>query len=261
MPHFREPVLCSEHIAGGVVSPIANAPLVLAELIGTGAAGDGGINGYHSHFNRWEGPTGDSATGVGGWICTSVDGGGDAAEVVAVRDSQTHGILRITSNDADNDNTQIQMRGSTFKYIAGKRLWFGIRIAPEDADDGEIGFGLILETDTDMVNTLPADGIFFEKAETATKMDFHVRQDGTSSGLDSFDSSAMADGTFHTYQVYIDEKGNIHAYYDGALITTVAASNANIPDDEDLTVAIQIQTGTGAVTHLDIDWLYCYQER
>jgi hypothetical protein len=240
----------------------------LVELIGTNAGGTGGYNGYFSHFNAWGGPAGDSTTGVGdGWLVTSVDGGTDSAETVRILDSSTHGILRITTNDADNDNTQIQLRGSSFKYVAGKRMWFGIRCATADADDAEFAFGLILETDTDMINTLPADGIFWEKAETATVMDFHVRQDGTSTedtavNVNSAGSSeAMADGVFHTYQFYIDETGNIHYYYDGVKQGTVAAGNANIPDDEDLTVAIQIQAGAAAVETADIDWLYCYQER
>lgn len=263
MPHFREPVLCSEHIQTvGVLSPISNAPISVAAMIGLNAAGTQGINGYQSHFNRWEGPVGDAAApGTGGWIVTSVDGGGDAAEVVDVLDSTTHGVLRITSNDADNDNTQIQLNGSTFKYTVGKRMWFGIRCCPRDADDAEFAFGLIIESDVDMINTLPTDGIFFEKAETATAMDFHVRKNGTSTEDTSINSATMADDVMHTYQFYVDEKGNIHYYYDGTLIGTVAAGNANIPDDEDLTLAIQIQAGAAAAESADIDWVYVYQER
>lgn len=225
-----------------------------------------GQHGYANDFHTWEGPAGDSAApGTGGWICTSVDTGGDAGEVVDVKDSTTYGALRILTNDADNDNTQIQMNGSALKYVAGKQMWFFARIAPQDANDGEIGIGLILETDTDMVNTFPDDGIFFEKTETATELDFHVRKDGTSSESTAV-TGTLADDTFRIVGFHVQTDGSIDVY-DGtdvdALVNvaTVASTNANLPDDEDLTVAIQVQTGTTATRYLDIDWLLVAQER
>ena len=260
MPHFREPVLCSEHLGvSSVKNPLSNAPIDVVRMIGTNADSTAGINGYQNHFNHWEGPTADAAApGVGGWIVTSTDGGADAAEAVRVLDSNTHGILQITTNDADGDNTQIQLTGSSFKYTAGKRMWFGIRCKPADADDAEFAFGLILESDTNMINTLPTHGIFWEKAETATQMDFHVRKSGTSTETTSFNGEAMADADFHTYQFYIDEEGTVFGYYDGELKATVTT---NIPDDEDLTFAIQVQAGAAAAESCQMDWVYIYQER
>lgn len=178
--------------------PLEGVPLEIASQLGSD--GLGGIQYYFNHFHRWEGPALDAASpGTGGWICTSVDGGGDAGESIAVRDSAQYGVLRIVTNDADNDNTQLQLKGSGIRYVPGKQLWFGIRLAPQDADDGEIGFGLIIESDVDMLNTLPTDGLFFEKAETATAMDFHARKNGTSTEKTALDTTAMADDTFRTY--------------------------------------------------------------
>ena len=257
--HFGGPLL---YRAPNQDGPYDNVPLEIIAQIG--ADGISGQNVYFNDFIEWTGPLLDSA-GAGGWKCTSVDGGGDAAEVVAPLNTVTisnGGVLRITSNDADNDNTQIQMLGSPWKYRVGKRIWFFARVAPEDADDGEIGFGLILTSDVDMVHTFP-EGLFFEKAETATKMDFHAKKDATDTEKTNVDSSAMTDGVFHVYGFYVDELGNVSVYYDGTEITAaaVATGNGGLVDDQNLTVAFQIQTGTTAVTSLDIDWVLVAQDR
>src|SRR3972149_11905991 len=120
---------------------------------------------YVNDFHLWEGPVAKTAelAGQGGWIVTTVDAGGDLLEVVDVRDSATHGILRLLSNDADNDNVCLRQNGSPWKYVSGKRLWFALRCAPQTAADGELFFGLAIEGDEDPFSTFPTNGLFFEK--------------------------------------------------------------------------------------------------
>jgi len=241
---------------------MSGLPKYIQDQLGDSFAGVSGLQVvYFNHFFRWEGPVVTAAApGVGGWIVASTEAGAGAT-ALDVRDSAQHGILRIVTDSADNDRAQIQLNGSGVRWTAGKRLWFGIRLAPQDADDGEIGFGLIIESDTDMVNTFPTDGLFFEKAETATAMDFHARKNGTSTERAALNPTAMADDTFVTYQFFVDETGNIFVYVDGDQVTQIAASDANIPNDEDLTLAIQVQTGAAATRYIDIDWVYVAQER
>lgn len=225
-----------------------------------------GFHGYVNDFHSWEGAVGDSAApGTGGWIVTSVDGGGDAGEVIDVKDSTTYGALRILSNDADNDSTQIQLNGSAFKYVAGKRLWFFTRWAVQDADDSEVGFGLVIETATDMIGTAPTDGLYFEKAETATAMDFHVRKDDAETESTLL-GGTLSDDTYRIQGFVVNTDGSI-TVYDGTdieamtVVATIAATNANLPTDEDLTIAYHVQTGAAATRYLDIDWVLCVQER
>lgn len=220
---------------------------------------------YATDFDLWEGPVAKTAelAGQGGWIVTTVDGGGDLAEVVDTRDSGTYGILRLLTNDADNDNVCLRQNGSPWKYVSGKRLWFAIRCAPQTANDGELFFGLGLEADEDPFNVFPTDGLFFEKAETATKMDFHARKAGASTERTSIDTSAMVDATMHEYAFQVDAQGNIHVYYDGTEVAAaaVAAGNANIPNVEDLSIYLAVQTGNAATRYFDIDHLLIAQER
>lgn len=239
------------------------APLALVDKLSI-IAGETGTRhqGYANDFVHWEGPTADAAApGVGGWIVASVDGGGDAAESVDVRDGAQFGILRILTNDADNDNTNLILNGSAFRYVKGKRLWFAIRCAPQTAADQELFFGLAIEGDTDPINTFPTDGFFFEKAETATAMDFHVRQNGTSTEDTAIDTIAMTNDGMREYGFMVDEAGNINYYFQGVKVGSVASTDANIPDDEDLTVYVGVQTGGLAAMYLDVDWLFVAQER
>lgn len=259
MPHFREPVLCSEHIAPlGTLAPLSNAPISLIEMLGTSVDGTSGIQGFATHFYDWQGPL--AAGAAGSWIATATEGGAGAA-AIDVDNSATYGVLSVLNDAADNDNCQLQLNGSMFKYVVGKRMWFGIRCSLDDVDLADLAFGLILESDTNMINTFPTDGIFFEKIATATSMDFHVRKNGTSTEDTAIDSAVMVDATMRTYQFYVDEKGNVHYYVDGVLIGAVAAGDANIVDDEDLTLAFQVQNGSAVARTLKVDWIYAYQER
>lgn len=239
--------------------PLDRAPLDLVAQIGND--GVTGIPTYFNHFFEWTGATGDSAApGTGGWIVTSVDAGSDAGESVDVLDSNRYGILRILTNDADNDNTQIQMNGSGWRYSSGERMWFFTRVALQDANDGEAAFGLIVETDTDMINTTPTDGIFFEKAETATDFDFHVVQNSTATENTADLGLTLADDTFVVVGFTVNAAGTIqpHSLAAGGTATdgtAVSSTDGNIPDDEDLTIAFQVQTGAAATRYMDIDFV------
>ena len=244
--------------------PFDGLPLEIVGQLGSSAGLSGIHVAYFNQFYIWEGPNADSAApGTNGWIVTSVDGGGDTLESLDILDNAQFGVLRIQTNNADNDNTQLQLNGSSFRYIVGKRLWCFARFALEDVNDGEFAFGLIIETDTDMINTLPTDGIFFEKAETAVDLDFHARKNAASTEKTSALGTTLTDGGFVTVGFLVDVLGNVIPCFNGAMLTakTIFAGDTKIPDDEDLTFAIQIQTGTTAVRYVDLGWLLLVQER
>lgn len=246
----------------GLSHPFTGLPL---EVVGAlGDTGVGGVNGYFNHFNSWEGPVADVASpGTAGWI---VSGTGNAGSVT-VRDSAQHGILRMLTGSTENDVLQMQLAGSGFRYVAGKRMWVAARFALEDANDGEFAFGLAIETDVDVINTLPSDGFFFEKSETATDLDFHCRLNGTSTEKTSI-GLTLADATFVIVGFCVDAVGNVIPFAGTSLSTAsvlsskvVAAGNANICTDEDLTLFAEIQTGAAATRYADFDWLLAFQER
>lgn len=238
--------------------PFDRMPLTLVGQIDNDGAG--GIQYYFNHFFEWVGPTSDQAApGTGGWIVTSVDGGTDAGESVDIRDSARYGILRIVTNDADNDNTQIQMNGSGWRYSSGQRMWYFTRIALQDADDGECAFGLCIETDTEVIGGV-SDAIYFEKAETATDFDFHVTKDSGSTENTADLGLTLDDDTFVVVGFTVNQAGTVqpHSIAAGGAATdgtAILTSDTNIVDNEDLTPFYQIQTGAAATRYMDIDWL------
>jgi hypothetical protein len=213
----------------------------------------GGILWEASDFTLYTGP--NTAGEAGGWLLTETAAGAGNAQRVDIDDSQRGGVLKMLTDNGDNDTEILQRVGEPWRYVLGNRMWFGIKVKTTTANDGEMFFGLAI-SDTSPIATLPTDGLFFEKAETATAMDFHARKGGTSTELSGIDPAALADATFRIYQFSIDTTGQVSVYVNGVLAGTVAAGNANMPDTEDLALVLAYQTGTTAAKSMDIDWYY-----
>jgi len=184
------------------------------------------------------------------WNFTGVEGGtGDASFAVV---DQANGVARLLTDNADNDNAVIAQRAGSFIWAKGKIAMFEIEVAPQDADDGELFFGLAIEGSTNPIGTLPTDGFFFEKAETATKMDFHARKDTVSTELASIDTAAMADDTFHRYGFRVNGDGSIDVFYDDKAVGNISGDDANIVDNERLAIYFAVQTGAAATRYMDV---------
>ena len=213
--------------------------------------------GYATDFVTWEGPLADGT--ANNWLLSSVGTG----TIVGAADDATGGAITLTTGATEDDNANLEFLGEAFRYTVGKRMWFSIRVKASDVDEVDLIFGLAIGADTDVFSTLPTDGIFFEKADAGTKMDFHVRQDGTSTEKTLVDSSALVDATYREYGFHVDVLGHFHVYVDGVEIPAAAvlASDANIPNDENLTLYIAIQTGEAAANTLDVDHVLIVQER
>jgi hypothetical protein len=209
-------------------------------------------------FHIYTGP--NTAGESGGWLLTETAAGSGNAQRVDSDDSAEGGWLKLLTDDGDNDTEILEQVGESWRYRAGKKMWFVTRIKVSDADDGEALFGLAI-SDTSPIGSLPSDGLFFEKAETATAMDFHARKNGTSSELTSIDPTALADNTAREYAFAVDSDGKVTVYVDGVEAGTVAAGNTNLPDDEDLHVVFAYQTGAAAAKSMSVDGYLVAEEQ
>lgn len=244
----------------GVGSPYEGLPLEIVTQIGQD--GVSGIQYYFNHFHQWEGPpNAQSVATVGGWKASQVDGGNDDLEAIAVSSAQ-YGILQIGTNDADGDNVQLALTGASFKYVPGKRMWCHGRFGINDVDAALFAFGLA-SVDADWFDTLPVDGIFFEKGETALDLDLHGRKNGTSTEKTAALGLTLANNTFFTAGFSVDELGNVIPFLNGVpqLGKVIAKGDANLPDDALVQFAMQIETGTTSPAVLNVDWLTFGQER
>jgi hypothetical protein len=208
---------------------------------------------FHEWFNDFD------DYGAADWVLTTTEAGsGSATEAVG---SIKDGILVVTNDNADDDNDFFQWSGrdgsgtaETFKFVAGKSLYFGARLKISDATQADLVVGLQI---TDTSPLAVTDGIFFQKDDGDTHLDFHCEKNSTSSDLT--DAAELASDTWTVLEFLYDGGDSIVAYKDGVAIGSVPLTN--VPDDEELTISFGIQNGEAASKVLSVDWIRVVQER
>lgn len=251
--HFRGPLLTHRPN-----HPFHGIPLdILARI---GYDGVSGYQVYFNHFNTWEGPVAEGT--LAGWVLAGAAG---AATITYVTNS-VGGKIALTTEATANGDANLQLTSMPLNYVVGKRMVVFARLALSDADDQLVAFGLAT-IDTDFFNTLPTDGIFFTKAETDTDYTLQVRKDGTSTSVVNFSGQTLANATFHTIGFAVEVDGTITPYFslDNEYFiagTSVAASNANVPDAAaDLMVpTVVCETGNGEADTVTLDWMMVVAE-
>lgn len=200
---------------------------------------------WFDDFNRYT---------AGDWVITTVElGGGSASEALADEDG---GVLLITNDSNDNDSDFLQSVGELFKFETGKRLLFYARFKVSDATQSDFVIGLQIRDTTPLDVT---DGVFFQKDDGDTNLDFHVEKDDTASSASAIHT--MADDTYVTVGFFYDGvSGNSLAYFvddvaQGGVVDT------NLPDDEELTVSFGIQNGEAAAKTMSVDYIFVAKER
>jgi hypothetical protein len=218
--------------------------------VGTSAAAEtfGGANPtlnsvvYFNHFTTFD---------SGEWTITTTEAGGSSAtEAIG---TEAGGFLVITNDDADNDNDFLQLKGESFKFIAGKKLWFEARFKTNDATESDIVMGLQI-TDTTPLDV--TDGVFFIKADDADTVSFVVEKNNTATTV--ADVATLADNEAIILGFYYDGAGVLEYRVNRDAVGTVALTN--LPDDEELTVSFGIQNGAAAAKSLSIDYIRVEQE-
>lgn len=154
-----------------------------------------------------------------------------------------------------------------------KRMWFTCNITIPAADsvtDGAILVGLVIDNyGFTVIGTLPTDGLFFKKLDTASDFSFEVRKNATSTTTataGTFTNILAAAGVTLTLGVpvelscRIDTNGALYVYVNGILVGALANNDANMPytpssAGHDLTPGFGRFAGAGAVARkLNIDY-------
>ena len=192
------------------------------------------------------------------WVVTTTEAGvGSATE--AIQD-EVGGVLLLTNDAADNDNDFLQWAGEEdsdgveiFKITTSERAWFKARFKVSDATQSDFVIGLQV-IDTAPLDT--TDGIFFQKDDGDTNLDFHVEKNSTQSSLTGIHT--MVDATYVTVGFYYD-KQRVHVYVDDAKVGDLV--DDNLPDDTELTISFGIQNGAAAAKTMSIDYILAAQDR
>ena len=193
----------------------------------------------------------DSYTAAQWTVTTTEAGAGTASEAITNGDG---GVLLLTNDNADNNRNFLQLANETFRFAAGKRLWFKARFKVNDATESDLVMGLQI-TDTSALDV--TDGVFFQKDDGDALLDFYVEKDNTATS--SAGVATMANDTWIVAAFYYDGKSAVECWIDDAKVATLATTN--LPDDEDLTISFGIRNGAAAAKTMSVDYIFVAKER
>jgi hypothetical protein len=187
---------------------------------------------------------------------TEAGGGGDSTIVNSATINQ---LLLLTTDNADYDGLNVQLKGEAFKLSASKPLYFGIRCLISDATQSDFLVGLC-ETHGDLVKTGVAhgiaaadvEGVFFFKVDAGTTIAAKTYLNGAETA--TANCATAMDTSLHTYEIVWDGT-TVYFFVDSILVTSVAAS---LPDG-DLTPSINFRTGENVAKSMRVAWMRTIQ--
>ena len=215
---------------------------------------------FFDDFNSWVTDT----SAAGKYTITTVEaGGGSATETLA---DVAGGVLLLTNDDADNDSDFLQKIGESVLMVTGKKTFFKARFAVSDATQSDWIMGLQITDTTPLAagGDGATDGVFFQKDDGDTNIDFYVMKNTTTGQSTSTAiATAAAAAAYMTVAFYFDGKRFIHAYVDDVQKARVdlTTTPADFIPDTEITVSFGIQNGEAVAKTMSIDYVFVAQER
>lgn len=187
-----------------------------------------------------------------GWTITRVETGGSES-TFGPSDGQG-GLGLLTTDAAENDGINAQRRGESFKLTTTARIYFGLRFKVSDATQSDYFVGLAI-TDTDILGGV-TDRVGFEKLDGSTSVTALVEKDSTESQVTAV---MTQDSVYHIIEFFFSGPDNRVYFYVDNEETERLTSFANLPNDEDLRISLQILAGEAVSKTMTIDWLRCIE--
>ena len=184
----------------------------------------------------------------------------DSSATAALGADAENGTLVLTSQaTTDNDGASVQ-GNEIFAVSSGRDIWFETKLFVTDAegDNTEICVGLTVNFATNPEAMLTAaDRIVFQVDDGDSNIDCITEKDGTATTTDS--GVDISDDTYVTLGFHVSDDAKVEFFVDRNLVAT---HTANIPDDENLTIAAMSisgdATGTKATT---LDYMFAASDR
>jgi hypothetical protein len=198
---------------------------------------------FHTYFEDFDYYT------AADWTVTETQAG--ATQALADGDG---GLLLLTNTAADDDLVALQKVGESFRFEAGKKLFFEARFRVSDATQSDVVMGLQI-TDTTPLDV--TDGVFFIKADGSTSVSLLVEKNNTATTTASV--ATLANNTFVSLGFYYDGVSQVQYFVNG--VSAGASVTTNLPDDEDMTVSFAIQNGEAVAKTMTVDYVFVAKER
>ena len=198
-------------------------------------------------------PADDSTTDPTEFVNTVVEAG--AGVSTCVLDDVAGGGMIITTAASDNDGWSMQHghanAGEWLGLSGPYYAYFGCEVAINDVDASDVFLGPAV-TDTTLLGGV-TDGIYFRSVDGTGVTNFVIEKNSVES---STAACTMADDTYVTLEWFWDgPAGYVYAYVDGALVATIAETDASFPNDELLRLSVEYLTGDNSANTCKIKWL------
>lgn len=203
------------------------------------------------------------------WTATLTDSG-----TAAVIDG-AGGILQIEASDgtaADNDESYVHSTVETFKFAAGKPLYFEARVAITEAntDDANVMVGLM---DAVAANSLLDDaggpkasysGAVFYKVDGGTAWQAEVSIGGTQTAVTLSTDTFPGDGTYQKLGILFlpgsgATDGTVKFFLDG--VEVGSATSFNYTSATEMELVLAVKNGGANLETLLVDYAKCFQVR
>jgi len=185
------------------------------------------------------------------YTVTAVNG-----STIAQVDGAFGGNLIFTADTAENDGVQAQLLGEAF-YLNGQYpAYFGCKFKAVDVDQTDILVGLAIQDITAI--TALSDGAYFRSVDESAVLQFVLEKESAESATNV---ATLVDDTWIVAEFYYDGVDSIDAYINGTLVTSVALTDTNMPDDEYLSPILAMLTGEGAANTMTVAWARAFQIR
>lgn len=203
---------------------------------------------WHVYFNDFDNYV------AGDWTVTETNG--DITQALTAGDG---GALLLSNRaSSDDDLCALQLIQESFKFVLGKQLLFKARFKTA-AGATQIDWVMGLQI-TDSAPLDVTDGVYFQKDDGDTNVDFHVEKNASAHNKTNVAALATWDTSYHTVAFYYDGVSAIQYAFDDVTLGSVAVTN--MPDDEDLTVSFAVQNGDGTTAQtMQIDYLFVAKQR
>lgn len=167
--------------------------------------------------------------------------------------STTGGAVVLTLGGADNDVIEVQSQSELFYFASKWQAYYGCKFKVVDADQQDVHLGFTI-TDTDHAGGI-TDGIYFRLVDEGATLSLVLEKNSTETTAEIL---TVVDATDYTLEMFYDGD-YVYAYVNGALVTSIATSNANFCNDEHLAAVVANQAGEGAANNLTLYWARAIQ--
>lgn len=211
-----------------------------------------GVTKYITDFGSL--PSDDTTTRPTEFAVNVVEIGGTSSAVI---NDLAGGALIMSAAGNEDDGISLQLGnpnlGRWLSLAAEYPTYFGIEFAVNDADQTEVLFGACV-TDADPIGAL-TDGIYFRSVDESAVLNFVLEQDSVETVTAV---ATLTDDTYVTVEFFYNGS-DMEVYVNGELVTTIADTDENFPNDELLRLTLSMLSGEATANTCIAKWVRLIQ--